>query len=110
MTTVVNSEDSALTALFSCSERIMVLTDAGVSAASGLPTYRGAGGVYTDAEILALHNADALPGSLGALWAFYGPARELVASVEPNPAHRAIARWQLGALGQGRGFTLVPRT
>jgi NAD-dependent deacetylase len=107
MTTLVDSEDPALAALFSPSRRIMVLTGAGVSVASGLPTYHGAGGLYADTDLKALHHAASLPGSLGALWAFYGPLRELLTTVQPNAAHRAIAAWQAVALQRSRGFTLV---
>jgi NAD-dependent deacetylase len=107
MTTLVDENDPALADLFSRSQRVLVLTGAGVSAPSGLPTYRGAGGLYNDTEIEALHHAEALPASLDALWGFYGQLRQQVASVEPNSAHKAIAAWQLATLGQGRRFTLA---
>ncbi len=106
-TTQVGADEPVLAELFARSERSLVLTGAGVSVASGLPTYRGAGGLYTDSDIEALHHVDALPGSLAALWAFYGPLRELLTTVQPNAAHRAIAAWQAATLRQGRGFTLV---
>jgi NAD-dependent SIR2 family protein deacetylase len=61
VTTLVGADDPALRGLLSASQRTLVLTGAGVSAASGLPTYRGAGGLYSDTESEALHHADALP-------------------------------------------------
>jgi NAD-dependent deacetylase len=86
--------------------RILVLTGAGVSLASGLPTFRGAGGVYGDG-VPDFQQASALPGSLPALWAFWGPIRPVVAAAEPNDAHRALAQWQAHVERGGGAFTLV---
>ena len=71
--------------------RVVVLTGAGVSTASGLPQFRGAGGVWGDRDLMDAHDVDALPGSLDVLWATWGPLRAVVASARPNDAHRAIA-------------------
>jgi NAD-dependent deacetylase len=87
--------------------RVLVLTGAGVSRASGLPTYRGKGGIYEDSEIAALHHAAGLPGSLPELWAYWGPRRRSILAAEPNPAHRAIAAYQSDSLADGRTVTLA---
>jgi NAD-dependent deacetylase len=87
--------------------RALVLTGAGVSKASGLPTYRGAGGIYENAEIEALHHAEGLPETLPALWAFWGPRRATISAAAPNAAHRAIAEYQSDALRTGRTVTLA---
>lgn len=86
---------------------ILVLTGAGVSAASGLPTYRGAGGIYQDTDIADLHHASRLPDSLPELWAFWGPRRRTILLAEPNAAHRAIADLQHRAAAEGRAVTLA---
>lgn len=88
-------------------QRVLVLTGAGVSRASGLPTYRGQGGIYEDSEIEALHHADGLPGSLPALWSFWGPKRQSILDAEPNAAHRAISEYQWDARTGTRSVTLA---
>src|SRR5437764_9580761 len=73
-------------------ERIVVFTGAGVSADSGIPTFRGAGGLWRDfrAEDLATPEAFARDPEL--VWEWYEWRRGLVRAAEPNAAHRAIAR------------------
>src|SRR6185436_8940537 len=70
-----------------------ILTGAGVSAASGVPTFRGAGGLWRQyrAEELATPGAFARDPSL--VWEWYAWRRELIASCRPNAAHEVIARW-----------------
>ena len=71
--------------------RVVVLTGAGVSAESGVPTFRGAGGLWKNfrAEDLATPQAFARDPRL--VWEWYGWRRELVGSCEPNAAHHALA-------------------
>src|SRR5436853_2507926 len=73
-------------------ERIVVFTGAGVSADSGIPTFRGAGGLWRDfrAEDLATPEAFARDPQL--VWEWYEWRRGIVSAAEPNAAHRAIAR------------------
>ena len=83
----------ALTALRRAApRRIVVFTGAGVSADSGIPTFRGAGGLWRNfrAEDLATPEAFARDPQLVLEW--YAWRRELVRAAEPNAAHRAIAR------------------
>lgn len=88
--------------------RILVVTGAGLSVAAGLPTYRGAGGLYTGPEGVpsALH-ADALPDSLPELWAFQEQSRDRVRHAEPTLAHHALADWQRTRAAAGDQVTLV---
>lgn len=74
--------------------RVVILTGAGVSAPSGLPTFRGPQGLYEDDAIEALHHIDALPASAGPLWDLWGPVRTALRHITPNAAHVAIARFQ----------------
>ena len=73
-------------------ERLLVFTGAGVSAESGVPTFRGAGGLWNDhrAEDLATPAAFARDPRL--VWEWYAWRRALVAACVPNAAHLAIAR------------------
>ena len=74
--------------------RIVILTGAGVSAASGLPTYRGPGGLWESDDIARLVEARHLPGSLPGLWRLYSDRRRAALAAEPNPAHAAVAALQ----------------
>jgi len=74
--------------------RLVVLTGAGVSAESGVPTFRGAGGLWRQyrAEDLATPEAFARDPKL--VWEWYDWRRSVVASCAPNPAHHILARWE----------------
>jgi NAD-dependent deacetylase len=72
--------------------RVAVFTGAGVSAESGIPTFRGAGGLWRNfrAEDLATPEAFARDPML--VWEWYEWRRGLVRDAKPNAAHRAVAR------------------
>ncbi len=71
--------------------RIAVLTGAGVSAESGVPTFRGPGGLWRTfrPEELATQGAFARDPKL--VWEWYDWRRSLIARVDPNPGHSALA-------------------
>jgi NAD-dependent deacetylase len=71
---------------------VVVFTGAGVSADSGIPTFRGEGGLWRNyrAEDLATPNAFARNPML--VWEWYEWRRGLVRDAQPNPAHLAVAR------------------
>ncbi len=73
---------------------IVILTGAGVSVGSGLPTYRGPGGLWEREDIAKLVEARHLPGSLPGLWRLYSERRRVALAAAPNPAHAAIASLQ----------------
>lgn len=74
--------------------RIVILTGAGVSVASGLPTYRGPGGLWETEEIARIVDAESLPESLPALWQLYSERRRVALQAMPNAAHAAITALQ----------------
>jgi NAD-dependent deacetylase len=86
-------------------KRIVILTGAGISAASGLPTYRGAGGLWRE-EDARIADATYLPGSLPDVWKLFGPLRVRVSQAQPNGAHDALAALQRRA-APGQCITLV---
>lgn len=90
-------------ALLAGAERIVVLTGAGVSAESGVPTFRGAGGLWKSFRAEELATPEAFARDPRLVWEWYAWRRELVARCEPNAAHRALARLALGR----EGVTLV---
>lgn len=104
--------------LLANARRVVVLTGAGVSAESGVPTFRGAGGLWRkfDATLLATPTAFASEPSL--VWQFYAYRRALVARCRPNPAHVALAEFErawtssssaaaAGGDSSSRSFTLI---
>jgi NAD-dependent deacetylase len=73
--------------------RITVLTGAGVSAASGVPTFRGADGLWKNFRPEALATAEAFGRDPKLVWEWYSWRRSRVAACEPNEAHRVLAEW-----------------
>lgn len=73
--------------------RVTVLTGAGVSAASGVPTFRGAGGLWRNFRSEDLATAQAFGRDPAVVWEWYGWRREAIASARPNAAHEVLAAW-----------------
>ncbi|MFF2488157.1 NAD-dependent deacylase [Microbacterium sp. NPDC058062] len=78
--------------------RIVVLTGAGISAESGVPTFRGADGLWEGHDIEDVATPGGFERDPDLVQAFYDARRRAVASVAPNRAHRALARLE-GAIG-----------
>ena len=73
--------------------RITVLTGAGVSAASGVPTVRGADGLWKNFRPEVLATADAFGRDPSLVWEWYAWRRFRISTCEPNAAHRVLAQW-----------------
>ena len=73
------------------SSRIIALLGAGVSASSGLPTFRGAGGLWRTHEATELATPEAFARDPGLVWQFYNYRRHMALKAKPNPAHYALA-------------------
>ena len=73
--------------------RITVLTGAGVSAASGVPTFRGADGLWKNFRPETLATAEAFGRDPKLVWEWYAWRRSRIAACDPNPAHRVLADW-----------------
>jgi NAD-dependent deacetylase len=73
--------------------RVTILTGAGVSAASGVPTFRGSGGLWRQFRAEDLATPGAFRRDPVLVWEWYAWRRELIAACRPNPAHEVIARW-----------------
>src|SRR3954453_12339241 len=78
-------------ALLAKAGRVAVLTGAGVSAESGVPTFRGLGGLWQGRDPLSLATPEAFASDPALVWEFYNWRRDLVSRVEPNPGHAALA-------------------
>ncbi|HEX9493216.1 MAG TPA: Sir2 family NAD-dependent protein deacetylase, partial [Thermoanaerobaculia bacterium] len=71
--------------------KIVVLTGAGVSADSGIPTFRGEGGLWRNFRAEDLATPEAFASNPLLVWEWYEWRRSIVRNAEPNAAHRAIA-------------------
>jgi NAD-dependent protein deacetylase/lipoamidase len=88
-----DTELRALARRLSPAARITVLTGAGVSAASGVPTFRGPGGLWKDFRPEDLATAEAFARDAKTVWEWYDWRRQLVAKCLPNRAHEVLALW-----------------
>jgi len=70
---------------------VCVLTGSGISAESGLPTFRGAGGLWRTHRVEQLATPDAFARDPELVWAWYDERRAAHAKAEPNGGHRALA-------------------
>ncbi len=76
-------------------EQIAVITGAGVSAESGIPTFRDAQtGLWEQYDPEDLATPQAFRHNPKLVWEWYAWRRELVANCKPNPAHHALAKWE----------------
>lgn len=71
--------------------RIVVLTGAGISVASGLPTYRGVGGIWKQVAVDQHATAAAMLADPVRVWDFFSELRGQVGAKVPNAAHHALA-------------------
>lgn len=88
--------------LFSEAQRVVILTGAGVSAESGVPTFRGAGGFWRTYQAQDLATPEAFEEDPSLVWEFYHYRREVMLSKSPNPAHLAIAECAERLEAEGR--------
>jgi len=75
---------------------VAVLTGAGISAESGVPTFRAADGLWEGHRIEDVATPEGFRRDPGLVWRFYNARRANVATVQPNPGHFALAamEWQ----------------
>ncbi len=72
--------------------RILVVTGAGISAESGIPTFRGTGGYWRNLDPTKLATQSAFDSDPDIVWQWYRERREMIRRAQPNAAHRAVAR------------------
>ncbi|KAI5704684.1 hypothetical protein M8J76_013333 [Diaphorina citri] len=86
--------------------RIVVITGSGISAESGIPTFRGDGGWWRNNHVAHIANIESFKENPGRVWAFYNYRRQQAASKAPNKAHYALARFEEECIRQNKSFVL----
>ncbi len=89
--------------LLSAAENVTVLTGAGISAESGVPTFRGAAGLWRQFRPEDLATPDAFSRDPKLVWEWYDWRRGLIAGVRPNAGHTALSKLERLI----PGFTLI---
>ncbi|KAI0834539.1 DHS-like NAD/FAD-binding domain-containing protein [Hypoxylon sp. FL0890] len=77
--------------LLKSSNRVLALCGAGLSAASGLPTFRGAGGLWRNYDPTSLATPEAFSRDPALVWLFYAWRRHMALKAKPNRGHYALA-------------------
>jgi len=101
--TSVNADLARARELLHRAKRIAVLTGAGISAESGIPTFRGAGGLWKQFRAEDLATPQAFQRNPQLCWEWYDWRRGIISKVAPNPGHYALAELER----RGEEFTLV---
>jgi NAD-dependent deacetylase len=71
---------------------VAVLSGAGISAESGVPTFRGEGGLWRQFRAVDLATPEAFSRDPKLVWEFYNWRRELIGPLSPNPGHLALTQ------------------
>jgi NAD-dependent deacetylase len=82
---------------------VAVLTGAGISAESGVPTFRGDNGLWRDYKPEDLATPEAFARDPRLVWEWYNWRRESIAKARPNAGHKALVELEI----QKRNFTLI---
>jgi NAD-dependent deacetylase len=82
------------------SDRVFVLTGAGISAESGLPTFRAEDGLWAGYRVEDVCTPDAWQRNPAGVWAFYSQRRAQGQKAKPNPAHIALAELEVQIPGR----------
>jgi NAD-dependent deacetylase len=84
----------------SSSDRVFILTGAGVSAESGIPTFRDAGGLWRNYRFEEVASPHAWRRDPRLVWDFYSMRRRVASAAKPNPAHFALAAFENSLAGR----------
>jgi NAD-dependent deacetylase len=86
---------AALVERLAAARHVLALTGAGISAESGVPTFRDAqSGLWAKYRAEELATSEAFAANPKLVWDWYEWRRQLVAQAEPNPGHRALVTMQ----------------
>lgn len=80
--------------LLESSNKILVLTGAGTSAESGIPTFRGKDGLWKNFGAEELATPEAFSKNPVVVWEWYNWRREIISKANPNPGHLTLTKWE----------------
>src|SRR5438477_12255630 len=83
--------------------RVLVITGAGVSAESGIPTFRGKDGYWRNLDPAKLATPEAFAKNPKLVWEWYRERRQRIRDAQPNSAHKAVVK----LAHHGKEFLLV---
>jgi len=86
---------------------VVVITGAGISAASGIATYRDAESGWVDPDMEAMSHASQYRTHLARLWPFWSRLRAATAAAAPNSAHLALTAAQTRVVARGGELTVL---
>ncbi|MBP1690882.1 MAG: NAD-dependent deacylase [Bacteroidetes bacterium] len=75
-------------------QSVAAFTGAGISAESGVPTFRSKGGIWTKMKPEELASMDGFMKNPDLVWEWYAQRKRIMADVQPNPGHRALAQME----------------
>ena len=87
----------------SAATRVAVLTGAGISAESGVPAFRGEGGLWKEYKPEDLATPEAFLKDPRLVWEWYNYRREIISKALPNAAHKALVQLEI----KKREYTLI---
>jgi len=87
-------ETASLVEFLAGVRRVVALTGAGISAESGVPTFRGKDGLWRQYRAESLATPEAFARDPALVWEWYDWRRGLIAPVGPNPGHAVLAAWE----------------
>lgn len=88
-------------------KNIVVLTGAGISAESGIRTFRDTGGLWEDHSIEEVATPEGYAANPELVLGFYNARRAQLDTVKPNPAHQALAKLEQGLIAKAGYLTIV---
>ena len=89
--------------IITTANKVAVLTGAGISAESGVPTFRGADGIWRNHQVTDVATPQAFAEDPELVWEFYNWRRNLLSKVTFNDGHKALVKLE----NHVRGFTLI---
>lgn len=104
---VLTEVTDELLRMFDGAQSVAVLTGAGISAESGVPTFRGGGGsqiwTWRGRPVTELSSAELIATDPRLVWEWFDYRRGLLSEITPNPGHVALANWER----RFQDFTLI---
>jgi NAD-dependent deacetylase len=92
--TMTEGTTKRLVARLAAADWVVAFTGAGVSAESGVPTFRGTEGIWQKFKPEELASMDAFRRNPALVWEWYAHRKKIIAAIRPNPGHYALARME----------------